>query len=122
MVFRWTPKGEDPEKHYRRTLEYEKNRFYAKTIYNVFWPANSYIMPDPVPPITAKNEYWYGGEEKNAGKNNLAHVCRSYPQAGVKEFEGLAHAELMNMFPKRFCAEVRRFMEAEETASGKERF
>ena len=119
---RWTPKGEDPEEHYRRIFDFEKNHLSAKTIYNVFWSANNYTMPDPVPPITTKIEYWYGEEEKNARKNNLAYVCRIWPQTVVKEFEGLAHAELVMMFPKRFYAEVKRFMEAKETGNGKERF
>ncbi len=33
---RWTPKGEDPEAHYRKIFDFEKHHFSSKTIYNVF--------------------------------------------------------------------------------------
>ena len=110
---RWTPKGEDPEAHYRKIFEFEKHHFSSKTIYNVFWSANNYSMPDPVPSVDTKIEYWYGEEEKKARRENIAYTCRVYPQTVVKEFKGLAHAELVMMFPERFYEEVSRFMEAE---------
>ncbi|MBR1456535.1 MAG: alpha/beta hydrolase [Oscillospiraceae bacterium] len=106
---RWTPKGEDPEEHYRRIFEFEKHHFSPRTIYNVFWSANNYSMPDPVPAVPAKIEYWYGEEEKKARENNLAYTQRIYPQTVAREFKGLAHAELVLMFPERFCEEVMRF-------------
>lgn len=108
---RWTPKGEDPEEHYRKIFEFEKHHFSSKTIYNVFWSANNYSMPDPVPPVTTKIEYWYGEEEKKARRENADYTCSAYPQTVVKEFKGLAHAELVLMFPERFYEEVTRFME-----------
>lgn len=108
---RWTPKGQDPEEHVRKIFEFEKHHFSLKTIYNVFWSANNYSMPDPIPSVDTAIEYWYGEEEKKARKNNLAYTCRAYPQTVPKEFEGLAHAELVLMFPERFREEVKRFME-----------
>ena len=107
---RWTPKGEDPEKHYRKIFEFEKYHFSSKTIYNVFWSANNYSMPDPVPTVKTKIEYWYGEEEKKARKNNLAYTIKAFPQTVPKEFKGLAHAELVLMFPERFRKEVMRIM------------
>ena len=38
-------------------------------------------------------------------------ACRSYPQTVLKEFKGLAHAELVMMFPERFANEVKRYLE-----------
>ena len=108
---RWTPKGEDPEEHYRKIFDFEKNRFTPRTIYNVFWSTNNYAMPKPVPVVNTKIEYWYGEEEKKARKQDLAYVRRAYPQTAAKEFEGLAHAELVLMYPKRFYREVVRFLE-----------
>ena len=107
---RWTPKGEDPEEHYRRIFDFEKNHFSSKTIYHVFWSTNNYSMPDPVPRVDTKIEYWYGEEEKKARKNDLAYTQRIYPQTVPKEFKGLAHAELVLMFPERFYAETMRFL------------
>ena len=108
---RWTPKGEDPETHYRKIFEFEKNHFSSKTIYNVFWSANNYSMPKPVPYVDTAIEYWYGEEEKKARKNNLAYTIKAFPQTVPREFKGLAHAELVLMFPERFRDEVIRFLD-----------
>ena len=99
---RWTPEGENAEEHYRKIFEFEKHHFSPKTIYNVFWSTNNYSMPDPVPRVDTRIEYWYGEEEKRARRNNLAYTCKAYPQTISKEYKGLAHAELVMMFPERF--------------------
>ena len=67
----WTPKSEDPEGHYQRIFDFEKNHFSAKTIYNVFWSTNNYSMPEPIPAVDTEIEYWYGEEEKKARKNDI---------------------------------------------------
>ncbi len=108
---RWTPKGEDPEAHYRKVFEFEKNHLSLKTLYNAFWSANNYSLPDPVPTVDTQIEYWYGEEEKKARKNNLARTLKLFPQTVPKEFTGMAHAELVLMFPERFREEVIRFVE-----------
>ena len=108
---RWTPAGEDPEEHYRKIFEFEKHHFSPRTIYNVFWSTNNYSMPDPVPAVETEIEYWYGEEEKRARKNDLAYAQKVYPQTVAREFKGLAHAELVLMFPERFYREVTRFLD-----------
>ena len=110
---RWTPKGEDPEKHYRALLKFYKKHYSPRTIYNVFWSTDNYSMPDDVPRVNTKIEYWYGEEEKRAREkeHDIEFVCRTYPQTVLREFKGLAHAELVMMFPERFAEEVKRFLE-----------
>ena len=66
-----------------------------------------------MPPVDTKIEYWYGEEEKQARKNNLAWVRKAYPQTLPREFKGLALAELVLMFPQRFPQEVMRFLSEE---------
>ena len=107
---RWTPKGEDPEAHYRKIFDFEKHHFSPKTIWRTFWSTNNYTMPKPVPSVSTEIEYWYGEEEKKARKNDLAYTRRVYPQTVAREFRGLAHAELVLMFPDRFYSEVTRFL------------
>lgn len=106
---RWTPKGDDPEAHYRKIFDFEKHHFSPKTIWNVFWSTNNYSMPEPVPKVDTEIEYWYGEEEKKARKDDMAYVCRVYPQTVLREFAGLAHAELVLMFPESFYNEAMRF-------------
>ena len=67
-------------------------------------------MPDPVQTVNTNIEYWHGEEEKNARKNNLAYTINAFPQTVPKEFKGLAHAELIPMFPERFREEVFRLV------------
>ena len=106
---RWTPKGEDPEEHYRKIFDFGKNHYSDKTIYNVFWSANNYPMPETVPASDTEMEYWYGQEEKAARKSDLAYAKKAFPQIIIKEFKGLEHAELVMMFPERFHQEIMRF-------------
>jgi len=110
---RWTPEGEDPEAHYRALLEFFKKHYSPRTIYRVFWSTDNYSMPDPVPKVNTRIEYWYGEEEKRAREkeHDIEFVCRTYPQTVLKEFKGLAHAELVMMFPERLASEIRRFEE-----------
>lgn len=68
-------------------------------------------MPELLPKVDTVIEYWYGEDEKKARKNNLAYTVKAYPQTVPKEFSGLAHAELVLMYPERFCEEVLRFLE-----------
>ena len=111
---RWTPAGEDPEAHYRKIFDFEKRHFSPRTIYNVFWSTNNYDMPDPVPRVPTEIEYWYGEQEKRARKNDIAYTKRAFPQTVVREFAGLAHAELVLMFPERFYREATRFLSGKE--------
>ena len=110
---RWTPEGEDPEVHYRKIFDFTKNHLSARTIYNVFWSANNYPMPDPVPAIDTQIEYWYGEEEKKARKAHIACAKNMFPQIKLKAFAGLAHGELVMMFPKRFHQEILRLWNGE---------
>lgn len=109
---RWTPEGEDPEEHYTKLFEFGKRHYSRRTIYNVFWSANNYSMPASVPALETEMEYWYGEEEKAARKRDLRYVMNAFPKIVPREFPGLAHAELVLMFPERFRREVLNFWQA----------
>ena len=113
---RWTPKDEDSEEHYQRIFDFEKNHLSAKTIYNVFWSTNNYSMPEPIPTVDTEIEYWYGEKEKRVRRNDIAYTCKVFPQTVVRELAGLAHAELVLMFPERFYQEVVRFTKDKDGA------
>ena len=70
-------------------------------------------MPDPVPRVGTRIEYWYGEEEKRARRQDLTYTVKAYPQTVPREFQGLAHAELVLMMPQRFRREVTRFLREE---------
>lgn len=108
---RWTPEGQDPAEHYDHVFEFLTEHMTDTTIYNVFWSANNYPMPDPVPETETVLEYWYGEEEKRARRANIRYAETAFPGIRVKEFPGLAHGELVMMFPRQFREELKRFEE-----------
>jgi hypothetical protein len=110
---RWTPPGEDPEAHYRKIFEFEKHHYSGKTIWNSFWSANNYAMPDPVPRVGTEIEYWYGEAEQRARKADIAYACRAFPQIILRRMDGMAHGELAMVYPERFYAEAMRFLGGE---------
>ena len=109
---RWTPAGWDPEEYYHKLFEFLSGPgFSAKTIYNVFWSANNWSCPEPVPAVDTEIEYWYGEEEKKARKDNIAWAKKHFPQLKLVEHAGLAHAEMIEVYPERFYKEAMRFLE-----------
>lgn len=108
-VNEWTPEGKDPSEHYHRIYDFLKHHFSARTNYNVFWSANNYSMPDPVPAINTKIEYWYGSKEKKARKNDIAYVKKAFPQTVYHELNGYEHAQLVIVHPELFAQEAMKF-------------
>lgn len=106
---RWTPEGEDPTEHYDRVWAFLQDHMTDTTIYNVFWSANNYAMPDPMPELDTEMEYWYGENEKKARRANIAYAQKAFPGITLREFPDLEHGELVMMFPDRFHQELLRF-------------
>ena len=106
---RWTPEGQDPTEHYDRVWAFLQDHMTDTTIYNVFWSANNYAMPDPMPEPDTKMEYWYGENEKKARRANIRYARNAFPDITLREFPGLEHGELVMMFPERFHQEILRF-------------
>ncbi len=106
---RWTPEGQDPTEHYDRVWAFLQDHMTDTTIYNVFWSANNYAMPDPMPELDTKMEYWYGENEKKARRANIRYARNAFPDITLREFPGLEHGELVMMFPERFHQEILRF-------------
>ena len=83
---RWTPGGEDPTEHYDRVWAFLQDHMTDTTIYNVFWSANNYAMPDPIPELDTEMEYWYGENEKKGPPGQHRLRAESLPRhhaAGV---------------------------------------
>lgn len=114
---KWTPAGEDPEEHYAKIFEFTK-KLTARTIYNVFWSANNYSMPEVMPELETEMEYWYGEKEKKARKDNIAYAKQAFPHMVIREFEGLEHGELVMMDPVRFRDEILRVWSGGEQEDG----
>ena len=108
---RWTPAGYDPDDWYRRVFGFLASKKYsAKTIYNTFWSTNNWSYPDPMPALDTEIEYWYGDEETKERAAHLAWAQKHFPQLKPVKFAGLAHGELVMVYPERFHDEAMRFL------------
>lgn len=107
----WTQEGDDPNDEYERIYDFLKHHFSARTNYNVFWSANNYRMPSPVPHVDTQIEYWYGSGEARARRSDIAYVRKAFPQVVVREQEGYEHAQLVLVHPQEFARRALPFLE-----------
>jgi len=111
---RWTPEGCDPVNNYDAVFDFLKNHYSSRTIYNAFWSGNNYTMPDPVPPVPTKIEYWYGSLEKKERKGDVkkdtAYMKRNFPQTVFRELDGYSHLEMVICHPEEFRRTAMRFL------------
>ena len=111
---RFTLPGHDPVREYDEMEHYLKT-YSDRTIRSVFWSGNNYALPEKPAVSGANIAYWYGADEKKDRKGNIRFIRRYFPQIALREFPGMAHAELVIIHPEKFC----RY--AEEFLSGKQK-
>ncbi|MFT8889202.1 MAG: alpha/beta hydrolase [Ethanoligenens sp.] len=78
----------------------------AKTVWNVFDSCNNYSLPNPLPNMQTKLEYWYGEHEKKARAWDIVYVKQHYPNIRFREIPGVDHGEYCMMHQKEFAADV----------------
>ena len=103
----------DPE-HYR--AEYEEMRKYLKTfsnktIWNIFWSANNYSVPQQAPVISSKIQFWVGDKEWAGRYRDLKWYREYLPQIEVVTIPHSMHGEYVMMHPKEFAAQALAFFE-----------
>ncbi len=106
----WTQDGWEQEDFYRRVYDFEKHHFSARTNYNVFWSANNYEMPNPIPRLDTEIEYWYGTSETKARRADIDCVRKTFSQTRFRELKGYAHAQLVVVHPEGFCKTAMQFL------------
>ena len=110
----WTPEGKDPVEHYEKIYDFLKHHYSRKTNYNVFWSANNYQMPDPVPTVHTEMEYWYGSGERKDREKDLIYVKKNFPQCRIVEQKGYGHAQLVIVHPHEFVRKAVNFFDGKE--------
>ena len=103
----------DPGKYSEEDLRYVKkvlSGMSARTIWRGFYSANNYAMPRPVPKVDCPIQYWYGSEEKQARKWDIAYIRQAFPQAEFVENAGQGHAEYFTLHPEAFSRQLTQFM------------
>lgn len=110
---RFTLPGHDPVQEYDAMERYLKT-YSVRTIRNVFWSGNNYALPQTPAARGTKIAYWYGKEEKKDRKANIRFIRQYYPEIALREFPGMAHAELVIVHPEEFCRYAEQFLTGRE--------
>ena len=106
---RWTMPGRDPVKEYDALAAYLKT-YSKRTVRNIFWSGNNYVLPKTPAKISTKITYWYGDEEKKDRRSNIRFIKHYFPQARIHGIPKMAHAELVMISPEEFCRYFDKFM------------
>ena len=81
-----------------------------RTIRNIFWSGNNYALPQTPAVSGAEIAYWYGADEVKDRKSNIRFIRRYFPEIQLREFPGMAHAELVIIHPAEFCRYTEEFL------------
>ncbi len=95
---------------YREIQKYLQT-FSNKTIWNIFWSANNYAVPEIAPEIPSKIQFWVGDEEWAGRYRDLKWMKEYLPQIEVVTIPRMMHGEYVMMHPKEFAAQALAFYE-----------
>ena len=110
---RFTLPGHDSVKEYDAIAAYLKT-YSDRTIRNIFWSANNYVLPPKPAETGCRITYWYGDEEKKARRSNIRFIKRYFPHMRIRGIPKMDHAELVMMYPQEFCRYMKEFLNLEE--------
>lgn len=110
---RYTPKGHDPEAEYDSLMDFYRNTYSARSIYNDFWSANNYELPVPMPDADTQITYWYGEYEEKARKADKIFLKEYCKMITFSKISGYGHGELVMVYPKAFYEIFEKTMKGE---------
>ncbi len=102
----------DPENAH---AEYKEIQMYLKTysnktIWNIFWSANNYLVPGVAPALTTKIQFWVGTDEWGSRFRDLKWATKYLPQIEIVKIPGMMHGEYVLMHPQEFAEQALTFL------------
>ena len=97
------------EQEYREIQDYMKT-YSNKTIWNIFWSANNYAVPEPVPKIDTEIRFWVGEDEWGSRYRDLKWAKKYLPQIKVVRIPHMMHGEYVMMHPEKFARRALAFL------------
>ena len=97
------------DEEYEQIREYLKT-FSNKTIWNIFWSANNYAVPEQVPTIDTQIQFWVGEDEWKGRFRDLKWTKEYLPQIEVVKIPHMMHGELVMMHPDAFAERALAFL------------
>jgi pimeloyl-ACP methyl ester carboxylesterase len=99
---KYTPAGHDPAAEYDALMDFYRNTYKARSIYNDFWSANNYELPNPAPALDTEITYWYAEKEAKARKEDMDFLKGYLSNVTFTEIPGYEHGELVMVYPDDF--------------------
>ena len=96
------------KEEYEAIKDYLKT-FSDKTMWNIFWSANNYEVPEKAPEIDTKISFWIGDDEWKGRVRDLNWTKKYLPQIEVVNIPHMMHGELVMMHPQEFAKRAREF-------------
>ncbi len=93
---------ENPDPEYREIQQFLKT-FSNRTIWNIFWSANNYHVPNRMPETDTEIHFWVGTEEWGSRYRDLKWFQSYLPDMKVVTIPGMMHGELVMMHPEEFA-------------------
>ncbi|WP_234120864.1 alpha/beta fold hydrolase [Clostridium hydrogenum] len=98
-----------PDKYTNEVIDgfYKALRHYnGKSIWRVFESCNNYLMPDPLPMLDTKIEYWYGEREEKDRALDIKYVKKIWTNVKFRKIMDSGHGEYCLRFPDKFAADI----------------
>ncbi len=92
------------------TRQYLKG-YSDRTIWNIFWSANNYAVPEKAPDLDTRIQFWVGTDEWGSRYRDLKWYRKYLPQIEVVKTPGMMHGELVLMHPEEFSERALEFFE-----------
>ena len=99
------------------TREYEQIRQYLKgyssrTIWNIFWSANNYVVPKTPPLLDTQIQFWVGTDEWGSRFRDLKWTQQYLPQIEIVKIPNMMHGEFVMMHPEAFADRALAFLDS----------
>ena len=115
---RFTPEGCDPVQVYDGVMAFLRT-LSNKTIWNVFWSANNYSVPD-TPRGRAELLFWVGADEWSSRFRDLKWARGYFPNMRVRTIPRMMHGEYVMIHPKDFVQDALAYFEDGATQEDEE--
>ena len=100
------------KEEYREIQKFLKT-FSSRTMWNIFWSANNYAVPDTAPALSSRIQFWVGEDEWKGRFRDLKWTKAYLPQIEVVTIPHMMHGEYVTMHPKEFAAQALAFFRAD---------
>lgn len=106
---RFSRDPENAKQEYEQIRQYLKG-YSSRTIWNIFWSANNYAVPETAPKRDTRIQFWVGTDEWGSRRRDLNWTKRYLPQTEIVRIPDMMHGEFVLMHPEAFAKKAKAFL------------